>query len=84
MVVPVDERVLINKPFADVLLGFDLPFIDTGIDTPPEAAIAIIIVIYAIAALFNLYIPRTGVPMKPPTKRLTPSPPAPRRSWRTP
>ena len=56
---------LIRTGVADVLLGFDLPFIDTGIDTPPEAAIAIIIVIYAVAAMFNLYIPRTGVPMKP-------------------
>ena len=56
---------LIRTGVADVLLGFDLPFIDTGIDTPPDAAIAIIIVVYAIAALFNLYIPRTGVPMKP-------------------
>jgi len=56
---------LIRTGVADVLLGFDLPMIDTGIDTPPEAAIAIIIVVYAIAALFNLYIPRTGVAMKP-------------------
>ena len=56
---------LIRTGVADVLLGFDLPFVETGIDTPPEAAIAIIIVIYAVAALFNLYIPRTGVPMKP-------------------
>ena len=56
---------LIRTGVSDVLLGFDLPFIDTGIDTPPDAAIAIIIAVYAIAALFNLYIPRTGVPMKP-------------------
>ena len=56
---------LIRTGVADVLLGFDLPFIDTGIDTPPDAAVAIIIVFYAIAALFNLYIPRTGVQMKP-------------------
>ncbi|MBC7804048.1 MAG: lysophospholipid transporter LplT [Candidatus Parcubacteria bacterium] len=56
---------LIRTGVADALLGFDLPFIDTGIDTPPDAAIAIIMVIYAIAALFNLYIPRTGVTMKP-------------------
>ena len=56
---------LIRTGVADVLLGFDLPFVEMGIDTPPEAAIAIIIVIYAVAALFNLYIPRTGVPMKP-------------------
>jgi hypothetical protein len=56
---------LIRTGVADVLLGFDLPFIDTGIDTPPDAAVAIIIVVYALAAMFNLYIPRTGVPMKP-------------------
>ena len=56
---------LIRTGVADVLLGFDLPFIETGIDTPPDAAVAIIIVVYALAALFNLYIPRTGVPMKP-------------------
>jgi MFS family permease len=55
---------LIRTGVADVLLGLDLPFIDTTIDTPPDAAVAIIIVVYAIAALFNLYIPRTGVPMK--------------------
>jgi MFS family permease len=56
---------LIRTGVADVLLGFDLPFIDTGIDTPPDAAVAIIIVVYALAAMFNLYIPRTGVQMKP-------------------
>jgi LPLT family lysophospholipid transporter-like MFS transporter len=56
---------LIRTGVADVLLGLDLPFVDTGIDTPPDAAVAIIIVIYAVAALFNLYIPRTGVAMKP-------------------
>src|SRR5207248_3746944 len=47
-----------------VLLHFDFPFIDTGIDTPGEAAIAIIVVVYAIAALFNLEVPRTGVILK--------------------
>jgi len=56
---------LIRAGTADVLLLFDLPFIDTGIDTAPEAALAIIIVVYAIAAGFNLFIPRTGVAMKP-------------------
>ncbi|MGH8765151.1 MAG: lysophospholipid transporter LplT [Burkholderiales bacterium] len=56
---------LIRTGVADVLLVTDLPFLDTGIDTPPEAAIAIIIAVYATAAFFNLHIPRTGVPMKP-------------------
>ena len=35
--------------------------IDTGIDTPPEAAIAVIMLFYVIAAVFNWYIPDTGV-----------------------
>jgi MFS family permease len=57
--------ILIRPGVADVLLGFDLPFFDTGIDTPPDAAVAIIIVVYALAATFNLYIPNTGVELKP-------------------
>ncbi len=52
---------LIGPRISTALLGFDLPLIDTGIDTPPEAAIGVIIVLYAIAAVFNWYIPNTGV-----------------------
>ena len=52
---------LIGPRVATTLLGFDLPLIDTGIDTPPEAAISVIIVLYVIAAAFNWYIPNTGV-----------------------
>ena len=52
---------LISDKVSTALLGFDLPQLETGIDTPPEAAIAIIIVFYALAALFNWYIPDTGV-----------------------
>ncbi len=51
---------LINPSVSDVLLTFDVPGLDTGIDTPAEAAILIIAVLYAIAALFNLRIPDTG------------------------
>ena len=43
------------------------PCIDTGIDTPPEAAIAVIVVFYVIAAMFNLYIPDTGVDHRAPS-----------------
>jgi MFS family permease len=57
--------VLIHARVSGTLLQFDLPHIDTGIDTPAEAAVFLIIFVYAIAALFNLYIPRTGVAMKP-------------------
>jgi MFS family permease len=52
---------LISDKVSTALLGFDLPQLETGIDSPPEAAIAIIIVFYALAALFNWYIPDTGV-----------------------
>ena len=51
---------LIGGPMADRLLSFDLPFFSTHIDTPPEAAVAVIVFIYLIAAGFNLAIPDTG------------------------
>ena len=57
--------VLIHARVSGVLLHLDFPFIDTPIDTPAEAAISVIAVVYAIAALFNLQVPRTGVAMKP-------------------
>ena len=43
-----------------MLLSFDFPFIDTSVDTPPEAAIVVIALIYVVAAVFNLAIPDTG------------------------
>ena len=55
---------LLHANVSGVLLHFDFPFFDTGIDTPAEAAIAIIVVVYAVAALFNLEVPRTGVTLK--------------------
>jgi MFS family permease len=57
--------VLIHVRVSSVLLGFDVPLIDTTIDTPAEAALAIIVLVYAVAALFNLHVPRTGVALKP-------------------
>src|ERR1700687_4919330 len=54
-------------PHANVsrgLLHLDFPSIDTPIDAPAEAAIALIVVVYAVAALFNLEVPRTGVTLK--------------------
>jgi MFS transporter, LPLT family, lysophospholipid transporter len=56
--------VLLHAKISGVLLHLDFPLIDTGIDTPAEAAIAIIVVVYAVAALFNLEVPRTGVTLK--------------------
>ena len=56
---------LIGRKISGVLLAFDFPMIDTGVDTPAEAAIAFLIALYAIAALFNLRIPHTGAAMQP-------------------
>jgi MFS transporter, LPLT family, lysophospholipid transporter len=55
---------LLHANISGVLLHLDFPFIDTPIDTPAEAAIALIVVVYAVAALFNLEVPRTGVTLK--------------------
>jgi MFS family permease len=57
--------VLIHVRVSGVLLHFDMPLFDTPIDTPAEAAIAVIVIVYAVAAIFNLHVPRTGVLMKP-------------------
>jgi MFS transporter, LPLT family, lysophospholipid transporter len=56
---------LIGHALSHRMLALDFPIIDTGIDTPPEAAILVMIFIYAIAAWFNLRIPLTGVEMRP-------------------
>jgi len=55
---------LIHVRVSNVLLHFDMPLIETSIDTAAEAAIALIVVVYAIAALFNLEVPKTGVALK--------------------
>ena len=51
---------LISPRVSHMLLQAELPFIETGIDTPAESAITVIAGIYMIAALFNLFIPDTG------------------------
>jgi LPLT family lysophospholipid transporter-like MFS transporter len=52
---------LINPRVTQMLLDIDVPFINTGIDTPPEAWLTVIGILYGVAALFNLKIPDTGV-----------------------
>jgi LPLT family lysophospholipid transporter-like MFS transporter len=56
---------LVGLAIASKLLALDFPVLDTGIDTPPEAAIFLLIFIYAVAAWFNTRIPHTGVEMRP-------------------
>ena len=63
--------ILLGPAMSERLLSFDLPGIDTGIDTAPEAAIGIIIFVYLLAAWFNTRIPHTGVEMRPLRSDLT-------------
>jgi MFS family permease len=57
---------LINPGFASIMLHlWDVPLIETGIDTAPELAVTIISLIYLIAAAINLYIPRVPIDHKP-------------------
>ena len=52
--------VLISSTVSQSLLSLDIPVLETGVDTPAESAIMIIMMIYVIAALINLKIPDTG------------------------
>ncbi|MEO7399881.1 MAG: lysophospholipid transporter LplT [Polaromonas sp.] len=56
---------LVGHAVSSRLLAFDFPFINTGITTAPEAAITVLILLYIVAAWFNLRIPDTGVEMRP-------------------
>ena len=62
---------LVGAAMSHWLLGFDIPLLDTGIDTAPEAAISVLIFVYLLAAWFNTHIPDTGVEMRPLPRRLT-------------
>ena len=55
---------LVGRAISGWLLSFDLPLIDTSINTAPEAAISVMIFLYIIAAWFNTRIPNTGVEMR--------------------
>ena len=55
---------LIRPDVAQSLLAFDFPLIDTGIDTVSEMALSIVAIFYILAAIFNLYVPDTGVDHK--------------------
>ena len=61
---------LITGPVGGVLLAFDIPGFDIPglqhyLETPADAAVLVIALLYAVAAWFNLYIPRTDTPLKP-------------------
>jgi len=56
---------LIDPSLSVRLLAIDLPMIDTGLDTTVEISLAIVGGLYLLAGFFNLFIPDTGVPLKP-------------------
>jgi MFS family permease len=58
---------LITPRISAALLGVDFPFIDWPIDTAPDAAIAVIMAVYLIAAIINWFIPDTGVDHRVPS-----------------
>jgi len=51
---------LVSVKLSTLLLSFDLPGIDTGIDSPAESAICVVAFLYLLAATINLWIPDTG------------------------
>ena len=56
---------MVGPNIAPYLLSLDFPLLETGIDTAPEAAISVLILVYLLAAWFNTRIPDTGVDMRP-------------------
>jgi LPLT family lysophospholipid transporter-like MFS transporter len=52
---------LVGPAIAPLLLGAGLP----GVQNAPQAAIFALISLYVVAAVFNLYIPRTQAPLQP-------------------
>jgi len=61
---------LLGHSVSTALLAIDCPFVTTSIDTPSEAAISVLILVYLLAAWFNTRIPHTGVEMRKMPKRL--------------
>jgi len=51
---------LVNPSIANALLELDFPIFDFNISSAAEAALAVVMATYVIAALFNLNIPDTG------------------------
>lgn len=56
---------LIRPDIGGTLLTFDLPLLDTPIDSIGEMALTVVGLLYLLAAIFNLYVPDTGVDHKP-------------------
>jgi MFS transporter, LPLT family, lysophospholipid transporter len=56
---------LVGPTVSKHLLAINLPWLDTGITTGPESALAVLMGLYVLAALLNLRIPRSAAPLQP-------------------
>jgi MFS family permease len=56
---------LVGPVIGPWLAAIDVPMLNMHIQTPAQAAIASLVVVYALAACFNTRIPHTGVAMRP-------------------
>ncbi len=56
---------LVGPTVSRHLLAINAPFFDTGINTAPESALAVLMGFYAVAAALNLRIPRTDAVLQP-------------------
>jgi len=56
---------LIGPRISPHLLALHVPFMNFGIHSPAQATVACMVALYAIAAAFNLRIPRTDTPLEP-------------------
>jgi MFS family permease len=56
---------LIGPKISPYLLSMHVPFVDLGVQTPAQATVAFMVLLYAIAAAFNLRIPRTDAVLEP-------------------
>jgi MFS family permease len=61
---------LIGPRLSPYLLSVHVPFVDFGVQTPAQATVAFMVLLYAIAAAFNLRIPRTDAVLEPFTGRV--------------
>ena len=56
---------MIRPDVAQAMLSFDCPLIETGVDSVAEMTLTVVGLLYLVAAVFNLYVPDTGVDHKP-------------------
>jgi MFS transporter, LPLT family, lysophospholipid transporter len=62
---------LIGPRVSPWLLSIDVPYVDFAIYTPAQATVAFMVLLYTIAAAFNLRIPRTDAALEPFSGRVT-------------